>query len=113
MARNPVAKHGGEFADLHVNPAILERRVTQQVFVRAPIAVRLDAWIEATIHPRLDQTVKMLAEPSIDEEREPGIENEIVPVKEQTRRRLIDVIPFQIQQPAQVHSQKAIARLDE
>src|SRR4051812_24458158 len=102
MSRDPVADDRGEFADLEIQPRIIERRVAQQVFIEASI-VRFDSRIEAAIYTSLNEAVKMLAEPRIEKQRESRIDKTVV-AEEQTRRAPINVIAFEIERAAEVHA---------
>src|SRR5687768_1937851 len=111
MPRHPIPDNGREFSHLEIESGLIERSVAQEILVKANIAVRPSAWIEAAIETHLQQGIQVLADLRIQEKRQARIKKEFVVLENQARRTLFDIISLQVQQQAQVGANESVGGL--
>lgn len=108
-----MAEDRREFTGLDIEPRLSERGVAEQVFVEAGGAVGFGEGIKAAVPADLDETVEMVAEPGVEEEREPGIDGLRVVAEEQTRRAATGGVEFQVGKDTEVGAEGAVAGAEE
>ena len=104
MPGNPIADDRGEFANLQRQATIVPRRHTQRIFVEPNLGAVI-ARVKAAIDPRLRKEINVRADLRVEKERQTRIKKSVDAAVDQTRRRLLEVIDFQIESAAQSRPQ--------
>src|SRR5205085_1662022 len=105
VPRDPIADDRGELSDLDAD--VLRRAVAQKIFVQ-PAAGAAISWIEAAVDACLGKEINIRPNFKIEEEGQSRVEQKIVLGKNESRRRLIDGIRFEIGQSAQLNMETVL-----
>src|SRR6266550_743847 len=104
MPGNPIADDRGEFANLQRQATIVPRRHAQRIFVEPNLGAVI-ARVKAAIEPRLRKEINVRAGLCVEKERQTRIKKRVDAAVDEARRRLLEVIDFQIERAAQSHAQ--------
>ena len=103
MSRHPIANYGREFSDLQIETAVLPRGEPQCVLVEPNLSAVI-ARVESTIEPRLSEEINLRSVLRVEKERQTGIEEIVDLAVDEARRRLLEVVNFQIESAAQTRA---------
>src|SRR6267143_747711 len=101
MPRHPVADNGGKLSDLKTDARIIQRRVTEKIFVEANLRALIRG-IEMPIDAHLTKEIKMVRPLHVGEDRQSRVEEKSVVRFDQSGRALVDEVTFKVDQPAQL-----------
>src|SRR6267143_1142070 len=77
MPRHPVADNGGKLSDLKTDARIIQRRVTEKIFVEANLRALIRG-IEMPIDAHLTKEIKMVRPLHVGEDRQSRVEEKSV-----------------------------------
>src|SRR6266545_3857312 len=100
MSRDPIAYDRGELADLHCQSPIFPRCNAQCIFVEPNLSAVI-ARVKTAIEPGLREEINLRADLRIQKKSQTRIEKSVDAAVDETGRRLIEVIDFQIERAAQ------------
>src|SRR6266851_3345842 len=111
MPRDPIANHGSELTDLQGETAVLPRGYAYCMFIKPNLSAVI-TWIESTIEPRLSEKINPAPQLCIEKERQARIEKLVDLTVNESRRRLIEVINFDIYRATHARSKIIVERCD-
>src|SRR5438876_9881304 len=99
MPRHPTADDGFELANLHSEPAIIPRRNAKCIFVEPKLSAAV-ARVEAAIEPRLGKEINVRPKLRVQKQGQPRGKEIVDLAVDQSRRRLLEMVTFDIDRPA-------------
>src|SRR5439155_16476173 len=103
MPRHPIANDSSELADLQSETAILPRGNAKCVFVEADLGAVIGR-VEPAVKSRLREKINMRPELCVQKQRQTRIEEIVDLAVDETGRRLLEMINFEVDRAAQARA---------